>query len=246
MSLNKFGPTKSLKTKWLERNMLMLDHVKCKWQKIWQLWLFSVNKFVAFHHYRLVQIQTAFPFMKPESNQCLPFSLKDWHLYSVDFVHEALPTYLNVVDLDISIEESVGYLVTAVGWHWYGNGIVWSQLYLLAVQVLWHYRLTFVLVVIFGNIHLSARIEPSILKPSLLNKFPMVDTCSYQDPLNLRAPEVLPIMWINYLISGRKYIWNAHCPPFHVYYKGTTCFCLCNLSSDSLFRVLLWNDVAQR
>ena len=106
--------------------------------------------------------------------------------------------------------------------------------------------LTFVFVVIFGNIHLSARIEPSILKPSLLNKFPMVDTCSYQDPLNLRAPEVLPIMWINYLISGRKYIWNAHCPPFHVYYKGTTCFCLCNLSSDSLFRVLLWNDVAQR
>ena len=80
--------------------MLMLDHVKCKWQKIWQLWLFSVNKFVAFHHYRLVQIQTAFPFMKPESNQCLPFSLKDWHLYSVDFVHEALPTYLNVVDLE--------------------------------------------------------------------------------------------------------------------------------------------------
>ena len=106
--------------------------------------------------------------------------------------------------------------------------------------------LTFVFVVIFGNIQLSARIEPSILKPSLLNKFPMVDTCSYQDPLNLRAPEVLPIMWINYLISGRKYIWNAHCPPFHFYYKGTTCFCLCNLSSDSLFRVLLWNDVAQR
>ena len=106
--------------------------------------------------------------------------------------------------------------------------------------------LTFVFVVIFGNIQLSARIEPSILKPSLLNKFPMVDTCSYQDPLNLRAPEVLPIMWINYLISGRKYIWNAHCPPFHFYYKGTTYFCLCNLSSDSLFRVLLWNHVAQR
>ena len=30
MSLNKFGPTKSLKTKLLETNMLMLDHVKCK------------------------------------------------------------------------------------------------------------------------------------------------------------------------------------------------------------------------
>ena len=65
-------------------------------------------------------------------------------------------------------------------------------------------------------------------------------------PEPVSAPEVLPIMWINYLISGRKYIWNAHCPPFHFYYKGTTYFCLCNLSSDSLFRVLLWNHVAQR